>query len=306
MNKTISVGIPTDDRGLVGRECPSCGGYFKVKFGTGLKVSYQICPYCNHKDEGNKFVTKQQVGLMQSTIANKIVAPMLNEFSQSLKKLESRSRYGSVKVTTDTISYPIKSYQERILETDVTCNNCGLEFSIYGVFSNCPDCGMLNAKVIFVKNIDLNLVKLSLSTSDSISSDMSKELIKSALIDSVSIFDSLGKALKEKYPDKFFSKPKNLFQNINKLNSSLIQHFNKGIDDLLTLQESELLKKMFQVRHVYIHSAGVVDSDFVEKLPEFSFMKGKIYKLNDEETKLFIKHLKKLGEALYELVEGNK
>jgi Zn finger protein HypA/HybF involved in hydrogenase expression len=45
----------------------------------------------------------------------------------------------------------IKHYQEKILETNIACDNCGLVFSIYGVFSNCPDCGRLNAKVIFEK-----------------------------------------------------------------------------------------------------------------------------------------------------------
>jgi Zn finger protein HypA/HybF involved in hydrogenase expression len=37
------------------------------------------------------------------------------------------------------------------VETNIACDNCGLVFSIYGVFSNCPDCGRLNAKVIFEK-----------------------------------------------------------------------------------------------------------------------------------------------------------
>jgi len=34
MKKEIPLNFPTDEHGLTGRECPSCNGYFKVKFGT--------------------------------------------------------------------------------------------------------------------------------------------------------------------------------------------------------------------------------------------------------------------------------
>jgi hypothetical protein len=35
---TVNVSIPTDEAGLLGRECPvsDCLGYFKVKPGTGI------------------------------------------------------------------------------------------------------------------------------------------------------------------------------------------------------------------------------------------------------------------------------
>lgn len=306
MNKSIKVSIPTDENGLVGRECPSCKSYFKVKFGTGLKISYHICPYCGYKSEGNNFLTREQKELMQSTIANQIVAPMLNNFSRDLKKMETRPRGNSlisIKAKTNNISFPIKNYQERLLETDVVCDNCGLEFSIYGVFSDCPDCGKLNAKVIFTKNLDLNLAKLKVSKSEGIDKDMEKELLKSALIDSVSVFDSLGKILKKKYPTKFSKKPRNLFQNIKELNNSLKDNFDKNISDLIGGNEYDLIKRMFQVRHIYIHNSGVIDEDFLNTLPELSTLRGKIYPLNQEEIRSFINFLSKLGLAIYSLTE---
>jgi len=32
----LKVTLPTDDEGMVGRECPQCKQYFKIKPGTGL------------------------------------------------------------------------------------------------------------------------------------------------------------------------------------------------------------------------------------------------------------------------------
>ena len=39
----------------------------------------------------------------------------------------------------------VHSYIEKQLETAGTCDQCSLEFAVYGVFASCPDCGQLNA-----------------------------------------------------------------------------------------------------------------------------------------------------------------
>lgn len=47
-DRLIRVTLPTDESGMVGRQCPSstCGRYFKLKLGTGLPTSASHCPYC--------------------------------------------------------------------------------------------------------------------------------------------------------------------------------------------------------------------------------------------------------------------
>lgn len=303
--QSIKVSIPTDENGLVGRECPSCEGYFKVKFGTGLSIPYHICPYCSHQADSNNFFTKAQNAYMKSVIEHEIVAPMLNTFNRSLKGLETRSRnsFLQIKVKVNHISFPINTYQEKELETDVTCDNCGLMFSIYGVFSNCPDCGKLNAKTIFTKSIDVNLGKLRLSDSSELSVEIRKELLKSALIDSVSVFDSLGKVLRIKHPDKFSKKPRNLFQNIDELDKSLSMNLQQNIENILNKNSYTTLRKMFQVRHIYSHNAGVIDDEFINKLPEFARQKGKMYQLNRAALEEFLAEIKDLGLKIYDLVE---
>jgi hypothetical protein len=50
LEEGIHIQIPSDEDGLVGRECPQsdCLVYFKIKLGTGLKGEGLPChcPYC--------------------------------------------------------------------------------------------------------------------------------------------------------------------------------------------------------------------------------------------------------------------
>jgi hypothetical protein len=57
----IQVAFPLDENGMIGRECPKCSEYFKLKFGTGLPITICTCPYCSHEGDGREFFKKHQV-----------------------------------------------------------------------------------------------------------------------------------------------------------------------------------------------------------------------------------------------------
>jgi len=159
----ISVNIPTDGEGMLGRECLECKRYFKIKPGTGLPTSYCYCPYCEYEGDSNTFWTQDQIKYAESIALNKainqLVKPSLDKFTKSLKDLERSTRDSpikiTVKVTGGDFNFPTKYYKEKELETKVICDNCGLEFSIYGVFSRCPDCKKLNAFIVYEKSLEL-------------------------------------------------------------------------------------------------------------------------------------------------------
>lgn len=305
MNQSVSVNINPDNEGFTGRECPKCEEYFKVKCGTGLPIKYHICPYCNYQGPSEQFSTKDQLEYAKSVAIKKVVEPAFDSLHRTLKKLETSTRGGfvQIKVRTSGNALRIKDYQEKILETNVTCDNCGLEFSIYGVFSNCPDCGKLNANVIFEKSIEVLKKKLKLSKDDKIDKVFQEELSKDALTGAVSSFDSFGKALRKKHSAKFPSNPKNLFQNFVKLDEALKISFGKNVKDYLSQSDSEFLFKMFQVRHIYEHNAGVIDDDFVRKLPSFNSQKGRKYRLDESELEHFLEKLYELMIKIYSEVE---
>lgn len=63
---TYKVPLTTDENGLVGRECPQCHKYFKVKFGTGLPTTEHICPYCEYKSSSNNFLPQSKLNIFKA------------------------------------------------------------------------------------------------------------------------------------------------------------------------------------------------------------------------------------------------
>ncbi len=295
MNRKIVVSLTPDENGFIGRECPKCNMYFKVKPGTGLPINHQICPYCSYQGLGKEFYTKDQIEYAKELALQEIMDPLL----KTLNGLEKRTKgeFIEIKVRTSGIPIQITKYQEKILETDVTCDNCGLIFSIYGVFSNCPDCGKLNYVSIF--NCSLESSKKMIKLSNEIETDLKEELLKGALTGAISSFDSIGKELKRRYPERIQTKKKNFFQNYLELQKVLQNTFNKDVNNFLNHDDSEFIFKMFQVRHIYEHNSGIIDDDFIKAIPTYSNAQGRKYQLTDEEIDVFIIKLQQLANMIF-------
>ena len=130
---TMSITLPTDDEGMIGRECPECAKYFKVTPGTGLDISTCTCPYCEHTADAGEFHTEAQLEYVTSLAVTKVLGPSLQELESTLRELERATRRSliHIKVTTAGFDIPVKYYTEKDLETTVECDFCGLVFAIY-------------------------------------------------------------------------------------------------------------------------------------------------------------------------------
>lgn len=306
MNKKIKVELPTDEHGLTGRECPTCRGYFKVKSGTGLPTSECICPYCGHKGSHDEFFTHEQVEYVKSVAVRKVLGPELSKLEKAFKDLERSTRGGliQIKVRTSGFNFPLRYYHEKELETHVTCDNCGLEFAIYGVFANCPDCARLNALVIFNKSIEAAKKMLNLIDSIEKGEDsLIESTLIAALTSGIASFDAFGKALRLKYPENLPSKPKNLFQNVAVVSEAINKSTGLSIPDLIGKDQYEYILRYFQVRHIYEHNMGVVDDDFLKFIPALSHLKGRKFPLEQVEIAKFLDLLKDLGNKLMRCLE---
>jgi len=126
---SIDVPIPTDERGLVGRRCPACLGYFKLKLGTGLPTETCHCPYCGYAADISEFTTPEQeecvlsVGMRETQ--ERILKPMMRRSGESLKGIERATSRGPIQIRVEVRdqwrSIPLALYREREVETDVTC-----------------------------------------------------------------------------------------------------------------------------------------------------------------------------------------
>jgi hypothetical protein len=194
----INVSIPTDDEGYIGRECPigACEGYFKVKPGTGLtgKDLPCHCPYCGHVGSPNNFFTKDQIEFAKSVAFRELVDAFRDELKKLKFDIKPQGPLGigiSMKLKPGE-PIPLKRYRERTLETHVCCSNCSLDYSVYGVFAFCPDCGNHNSFQILQKNVDLVRKQLLVAEAQ-VDNDFKRHLIEDALENCVSTFDGFAR-----------------------------------------------------------------------------------------------------------------
>lgn len=311
---TIKVSLPPDKQGFTGRECPRCRKYFKVKCGTRLPISTCHCPYCDYTGDYNKFSTKEQIEYAKSVAKKQameqLVEPEIRKLKRNFKNLEqvTKGRFIQIKVKTrnSPIILPLSYYQEKEVETFVTCDNCGLEFAIYGVFANCPDCGKLNALIVFKKSIEVAHKRIHILNSIKDDVDLQRAILEDALSCGVSAFDAFGKALQLRYPNILSSKPKNLFQNLQILSACLSKSIGKSLPEIIARENFEFLFKMFQVRHIYEHNMGVIDDDFVRKLPNLAHLKGRKYSLEQDEIEQFLVVILETGNKILNITEDGK
>lgn len=84
----MTVEFPPDEHGMVGRECPECKEYFKLKLGTGLPdIETTTCPYCETQADFSDFLTEAQREYAISLAANKVLGPALRDLERSFLKI---------------------------------------------------------------------------------------------------------------------------------------------------------------------------------------------------------------------------
>jgi hypothetical protein len=287
----LEVKIHPDGEGYTGRECPACEKYFKIKFGTGLPGDVDChCPYCNEVASHNMFWTQQQIKYAESVAMNEISS----QFLGAMKKMErkpDRNQFVSIGITVKGSPTPIIRYFENELEEKVTCENCTLEYAIYGVFGYCPDCGVHNSKQMANANYDLILKMLDLASKAE--GDIANKLIENALEDAISIFDGFGR----EHCSKVFSSIS--FQNIIKAKDRILKGLNFDIAEGIPDDEWEFVSTQFQKRHLLAHKMGIIDKEYCHNTGSGSFMIGRKATITNDDVKRLIGHLTNIGENIY-------
>ena len=284
MTSEVTVALEPDDQGMIGRQCPQgdCGLYFKLRLGTGRDAESLRCPYCRAEGEPNNFFTQDQLDYAVSVAARDIVRPMLQGFKRNVERMNRHQSGGllQLKFSVDYRPVSIHRYVERRLETEVTCDNCSLEFSVYGVFASCPCCGQLNALKIVLSSLETAKKKLALSDEPTLDDELRQDFVKDALTGSVSAFDAFGKAVARRHPTLFPASRRNLFQDIEALSAHLQTLGDPSLETTMGVPAWEDIKWFFQARHIYVHNAGVIDEQFISRQRALAGMKGRILPLD--------------------------
>jgi hypothetical protein len=296
-DNTLSVPIPRDEDGYVGRECPveECLGYFKLTPGTGVKGPAPChCPYCGHSGESRTFYTQEQIEYAKSVAIRRITDAIHDEFKSLEFDAKPRGGFGigvSMKVHRSW-PRPIRHYREKQLETEVVCDSCTLRYAIYGVFGWCPDCGVHNSLQILTKNLELAQKELALAASAE--SELADHLIGDALENVVSTIDGFGREVCAKRGAEI------QFQSLPGARRKVQDAFAFDFADGLTADEWESACRVFQKRHVLAHKMGVVDEDYVKRANDPKAVVGRKISVSREEVTATSRIVERLGRRLFD------
>ena len=287
----FSVNIEADEEGYIGRECPKCEKYFKMKFGTGLPGDPGChCPYCNYHGPQDEFWTKQQIEYAQSVALNKVTGDLL----KTMKKMErkpKKNQFISMGIEVKGQPTPITYYSEKELEEKIECENCTLQYTIYGVFGYCPDCGIHNSKQIVLANFDLVLKILDLAPSTE--SDIKSKLIENSLEDCISAFDGYAR----EHCSGVYNKIS--FQNIGAAHARVLDGHGVDISRGLEHEQWEFTVEEFQKRHLLAHKLGVVDEEYIKKTNSSPTLLGRKVSITESEVRQLIENLQVIAENLF-------
>lgn len=272
---TITVSIPTDE-GFVGRACnnPECGQYFKIFIKTNHDVMF--CPYCGSEFLSNELLTSDQVNFVKEAAKEKAFVYIQEQFQNMLKETfgTSSSRGSGFTYKPGRIEQKIVTpkYKERKVDSELDCTKCHTKFQVYGIFGYCPGCKEEN---LLIYDANLNIIENEIATSDN-----PERQLRHAYGDLVSTFEKFcaRKSLK-------IEGEKANFQVLFDARRYFKKHINTDILSNLSIEQLLALRRLFQKRHIYVHSDGTINAKYVQIIPEDRLFIGQKAILSIEELK---------------------
>lgn len=304
LGSQMSVQIPTDEKGLTGRQCPGCSSFFKIEFGTGLSEEDLpcYCPYCGHKADHSEFFTSEQIEYAKSVAVRSITDAVFKDFKKLEFNHKPKGAFGiglSLKVQRSRVP-AIKYYQEETLETEIVCANCTLHYSVFGVFAYCPDCATHNSFQVLDQNFALLEKQVALAEREG--GELGRQLIEDALENAVSVFDAFGREtckLISEGDSTLINLQGISFQNLEAAYKKVLKLLSIDLKEQLEDGEWDKLLVCFQKRHLLTHTLGVVDLAYINKSGDRSARVGTRVQVSILEVRTLVDILRKVSRVLW-------
>jgi hypothetical protein len=285
----MQITVPPDAEGRIARECPdgNCTpGYFKVRLGTGIVggQTEAFCPYCRHSAAPGDFTTKEQLRFAKEQVIREahdgVDRAVKSAFGLGPSNRRTLGSGGLISMeisykpgTRATVRYPFEDQVQR----DVICASCGLDHSVYGLATWCPDCGA----DIFLTHVDAELAVVAAMLGDvdrrreTLGKRIAAKDLENCLEDTVSIFEAVVKIIVRRALRKRGAIPEeikqglrqigNCFQNVERTAAYLSDKFKLPGLTGLSPEECNRLGLIFEKRHPITHNLGVVDRKYLDK-----------------------------------------
>jgi predicted nucleic acid-binding Zn-ribbon protein len=285
----MSIPLPEDDHGMVGRECTSAScspAYFKIKPGTGIADDQMTayCPYCRTAAERNDFMTEAQQAYALKVLEKEVVQGAQRMLRDALRLGSSRrKKLGDGLLSIEVAMEPVRSQHvtrpvEEELRRDLRCSGCGLEHAVFGLAFWCPDCGA----DLFIHHVheELTVTRRILDAIEGRHSTLGPRVaardIENALEDVVSLFEAVLKLITRRVllarptpiadVDEVFRRQiRNTYQSVESAAATFLAHVGEVLLADLSESEQKALEAVFEKRHPITHNLGIVDRNYLRR-----------------------------------------
>lgn len=246
--------FPTDS-GFLGRECNNleCRKYFKVHV-EDIK-DYMHCPYCGNEFPNDELWTTAQLGYVEDTAAHEVLPLIQKELADVFERAFRGSK--NMRFERSRPSQPAHPSppEERKVDSELSCPDCGTRFQVDGIFGYCPGC---RAENVLIYDADLSIIRREIS-----SGTATGRALRHAYSDLVSAFEIFCRKEANRR-----SLEHGRFQNLEHTRRLFKNAVGIDITARLTEAQKRLLKRVFQKRHLYEHNEGIVNDKYVAEIPE--------------------------------------
>jgi hypothetical protein len=296
--------VQSDQQGMWGRNCPSCGKYFR----TDHIMDATYCPYCSQPAPDLAFITEEQKKYL-TAFYDAFARAHLQQTSTSLEMAE---------ITDATSNW---HYSEEKQQCHFTCqtDKCGAQTDILGEYGYCPRCGRSNARKLFSDLFGQEFARLE-QVRNTVTDRRERGAVwEKMTVDAVSRLEALGRHLRRRllgYP-LTAARRKQLeklsFQQPLAADASLQEWYGMGLLEwpgtdtnpkrVLAQSEIPFIRKMVQRRHILIHNGGVADQEYLDLSGDTHVRLDERIAIRSNEAKRFLEDVKEMGLNLLDNVQ---
>lgn len=314
-----SVGLPVDvdADGYLDRECPNeeCEFHFKIvvdDWDDGFQGKPMHCPLCGTVAPADHFLTKEHLEQARNQAMRYFSGRIGKAAARDARRFNSRQpRSGFI---TMSLQYqgpshvpalvPLEASEQ--MQLKITCDHCNARFAVIGSAFFCPKCGHSSAVRMFndamakieAKVKHLGRVVEAVATHDKDAAELTRRsLLESGISDAVVAFQRAMEELYRAQPSSQDKVNANAFQRLGD-GSNLWQAVGcPSYADVLSSQELEHMRILFQRRHLLAHREGIVDDQYVQRTGDTRYASGQRIVVRPEHVEELVALVRKLVSA---------
>ena len=312
--QSISVGIETDERGYLDKQCPSteCEFVFKVNgkdWINRFRDEAVWCPLCRHEAPADQWFTLEQVKHLESEAKTVAQAKIRNALRSSARKFNRKQPKNSFISMSMEVrggigrTYTIPAKAAEAMQLEIQCEGCESRFAVIGSAYFCPACGHNSVlrtfwdslRKIKAKRDNVFVIKDAISAASGVDDAelIHRSILETCISDGVVAFQKYCDGL---YAD-YGQPPVNAFQRLDQGSQLWRKAIGKEYTEWITDEEFGLLRILYQRRHILSHNEGIVDNKYLEESRDTEYKVGQRIVVSPENISDLLSILEKLGKG---------